>query len=70
MKGCIPSSTLIMTHADIVFWQLVHTAVVGSMGGMFFPGVSGMMLNSMTAALYFYARISGVQEKLVKQYWG
>ena len=49
--------------------NLVHTAVVGSLGGMFFPGASGMVLNATTSALAFYARMSGEQDQLLRRYW-
>lgn len=49
--------------------SLIHTAVVGSLGGMSFPGASGAVLNVMTSALAAYARWSGVQDALIRKYW-
>ena len=49
--------------------SLVQTAVVGSLGGMSFPGASGAVLNAMTSALAVYARWSGVQDALITKYW-
>lgn len=47
----------------------IHTAVVGSLGGMYFPGAAGALLNGVTMAMAAYARWSGVQDALIKKYW-
>lgn len=47
----------------------IHTAVVGSLGGMYFPGATGALLNGVTMVMAAYARWSGVQDELIKKYW-
>ncbi|KAK4493636.1 hypothetical protein PRZ48_004247 [Zasmidium cellare] len=47
----------------------IYTAVVGSMGGMYFPGAAGALLNGVTSVMAAYARWSGTQDELVKKYW-
>lgn len=55
-KDCLPRNPL-------------YTAVVGSLGGMYFPGAAGALTNGVTTVMAAYARWSGVQDELLKKYW-
>ncbi|KAF2169455.1 hypothetical protein M409DRAFT_52693 [Zasmidium cellare ATCC 36951] len=55
-KDCLPTNP-------------IYTAVIGSLGGMYFPGATGALLNGVTAVMAAYARWSGVQDELIKKYW-
>ncbi|CAK3732826.1 Hypothetical predicted protein [Lecanosticta acicola] len=47
----------------------VHTAVVGTLGDIYFPGAMGAVLNGVTSVSAAYARWSGVQDQLLRRYW-
>lgn len=55
-KDCLPKSP-------------IHLAVIGSLGGMYFPGAAGAMINGVTSVLATFARWTGVQDALIKKYW-
>ena len=55
--------------ADALPKNPVHTAVVADLGGMYFPGAGGVLINGLTTVLAAYARWSGTQEELEEKYW-
>lgn len=49
--------------------SLLHTALIGDMSDMRFPGFQGGMMNYVGKLLAMYARWTGVEEQLLKKYW-
>ena len=49
--------------------NLMHSAVVGSMADMWPAGLRGAVLTPVLKILGFLGRISGMEERLVRQYW-
>ncbi|KIW62383.1 hypothetical protein PV04_10563 [Phialophora macrospora] len=49
--------------------SLLHTALIGEMSDMKFPGLQGGVMNYVGSLLAAYARWTGVEEELLKKYW-
>jgi mannose-6-phosphate isomerase-like protein (cupin superfamily) len=49
--------------------SLLHTALIGDMSDMRFPGFQGGLMNYVGSLLAMYARWTGVEEELLKKYW-
>ncbi|EXJ54651.1 hypothetical protein A1O7_09992 [Cladophialophora yegresii CBS 114405] len=49
--------------------SLLHTALIGEMSDMKFPGFRGGLMNHVGGLLAAYARWTGVEEELLKKYW-
>ena len=49
--------------------SMLHTALIGDMSDMRFPGFHGGMMNYVGKLLATYARWAGVEEELLKKYW-
>lgn len=49
--------------------SLLHTALIGDMSDMRFPGFQGGMMNYVGKVLAMYARWRGIEEELLKKYW-
>jgi mannose-6-phosphate isomerase-like protein (cupin superfamily) len=49
--------------------SLLHTALIGDMSDMKFPGFQGGMMNYVGKLLAMYAKWTGVEEELLKKYW-
>ena len=49
--------------------NIMHSAVVFSMSDMWPAGLGGAILTPIMKALAFVGRISGMEERLVRQYW-
>lgn len=50
-------------------YSIVHTALVGDMGDMKFPGFRGGLMNYVGKILATYGRWTGVEDELLKKYW-
>ena len=49
--------------------SLMHAAMICSMSDMWGPGLLGVVLTPVLKILAFFGRISGMEERLVRQYW-
>ncbi|OAP55379.1 hypothetical protein AYL99_10352 [Fonsecaea erecta] len=49
--------------------SIVHTALIGEMSDMRFPGFQGGLMNYVGKVLALYARWTGVENELLRRYW-
>ncbi|KIW22394.1 uncharacterized protein PV07_12283 [Cladophialophora immunda] len=49
--------------------SILHTALIGEMSDMRFPGFQGGLMNYVGKVLAVYARWTGVEDELLRKYW-